>query len=350
MEQSSQRLDLRQLRIRAKELLRQAKSGNREAIGRILPYFRSAETVTLTNAQMVIARENGFESWSKLRRSLEDEPSDREDPTAELFRLLKAREEDQALDLIRRRPALVGAWQKDEWGWVSPLHMAARLGLQRVAEALVEAGAEIYAVNQGGYPPVFEAARVHDDVAEYLMQASAARDHGQPPTYGCGIDIVLAARLGMLGRVKMHVDRDPLAVYRRGCIGESVLHWPAHNGYVEVVTYLLDHGALIDADEIGLYGGKPLHWASEHAPNCVRLLLERGADPKSRNLLPNEFEGFTPLHMMASQRDECIECAQLLIDAGADPRARDLRGRTPEDVAREGNRHKSVEFLRKFGP
>jgi ankyrin repeat protein len=43
------------------------------------------------------------------------------------------------------------------------------------------------------------------------------------------------------------------------------LHWPAHNGFVEIVEVLLDAGAAIDADEINCYGGKPLHWASEHA-------------------------------------------------------------------------------------
>jgi ankyrin repeat protein len=143
----------------------------------------------------------------------------------------------------------------------------------------------------------------------------------------------------------MHVERDPLAVYRRGCIGESVLHWPAHNGHVEVVRYLLDSGALIEADEIGLYGGKPLHWAAEHEPPSVALLLERGANPNARNLKQNEFEGYTPLHMMARQREQELECARLLLAAGADPALKDARGHTPLDVARANGRDRVVRFL-----
>ena len=52
--------------------------------------------------------------------------------------------------------------------------------------------------------------------------------------------------------------------------------WPAHNGHVEIVSIRLDAGADIEADEINCYGGKPLHWASEHEPEAVKLLLDRG--------------------------------------------------------------------------
>jgi len=215
-----------------------------------------------------------------------------------------------------------------------------------VARALVEAGATIYTVNQGGYPPVFNAVKAgNNDVANYLLAASAATDNGIPPTYGCGIDIVLASRLGMLDRVQMLVERDPLAIYRRGCIGESVLHWPAHNGHVEVVSFLLDRGAPIHADEIGLYGGKPIHWAAEHSPSTLELLLMRGADPNSRNLMRNKFEGYTPLHMMGRQREQELRCAQLLLDAGADPSLRDAKGHTALDVAIDNGRGRTQDFL-----
>jgi len=335
--QSVERPDLGQLRIQAKELLRNVRAGDQAALARVVPYFGSSPDFKLSNAQLVIARENGFESWAGLRKAIAIE-------TDPLFDALERRNEEEAIGLIKARPSLVGTWQKGRWGWVSPLHRAAQLGMLQVAKALVEAGAEIYAVNQGSYPPAFDAIPEHMQV---LMEASAASDNGQqPPTYGCGIDIVLAARAGLLDRVQMHVAKDPLAVYRRGCIGESVLHWPAHNGYVEIVAYLLDHGALIEADEIGLYGGKPLHWASEHAPKCVRLLLDRGANPMSRNLMPNEFEGFTPLHMMARQREEVIDCASQLVAAGADPTALDAKGRTPLDIAVEGGRQHSADYLR----
>lgn len=348
MSSSANRPDLRQLRIQAKELVRAVRAAEPAAVARVVPYVRSEAAFTLANAQLVIARENGFDSWPKLRRELDQTPPEtRLSLSAQLFDAIDSGDEELVTELLAENPELAGASRRNEYGWVTPLHRAAEKGRLASVKALVEAGAEVYAVNQGGYPPVFDAVYgKHTEVVEYLFEASAQRDHGQPPTFGCGIDIICAGRLAMLDRVRMHVDKDPLAIYRRGCIGESVLHWPAHNGYVEVVRLLLDRGAVIEADEIGLYGGKPLHWASEHSPSTVALLLERGANPNSRNLMPNEFEGFTPLHMMASQRNQEIECARLLLDAGADPTLLDARGRTPYEVAVERSHERSADFLR----
>lgn len=348
MSQSAGKPDLRQLRIQAKELVRAVRSGDATALARVVPYFRSGEEFVLAQAQLVVARENGYESWPTMRRDLDPSrtPS-AQTPGAALFAALESGDEDTAVELVREEPELAGIWRKGRWGWEYPLNVAAQHGRLESAKALVEVGAEIYAVNQGDYPPVFNAfSDGHPEVGEFLLAASIAGDRGElPPTYGCGIDIVLAARLGLLDRIVMHVEKDPLAVYRRGCIGETVLHWPAHNGYTEVVGYLLDRGALIEADEIGLYGGKPLHWAAEHAPECVQLLIDRGADPNSRNLMKGEFEGFTPLHMMASQRNQEIECARILLAAGADPTLLDAKGMTPLDVAKDRGRDRSASFL-----
>ena len=348
MSQSADRPDLRQLRIQAKELVRAVRAANPDALVRVVSYVRSSSEFTLANAQLVIARENGFDSWPRLRRELDPGmQAPGKSPSTELFEALESGDDDAAVALIRQHPELAGVWRRCQWGWENPLNVAAQHGRLAPTRALVEAGAEIYAVNQGDYPPVFNAVSSgHREVGEYLMDASARSDNGNlPPTYGCGIDIVLAGRLGLLDRIRMHVERDPLAVYRRGCIGESVLHWPAHNGHVEVVRYLLDSGALIAADEIGLYGGKPLHWAAEHSPTCVALLLARGADPNARNVMPNEFEGYTPLHMMARQREQAVECAQLLLDAGADATLIDARGQTALDVARANGRERVVALL-----
>jgi len=348
MSQSANLPDLRQLRIQAKELLRAVRAGDQGALERAVVYFSSPSEFVLANAQLVIARENGFESWPKLRRALDlDETQPEKSLSDLLFEALDTGDDETALELISEHPELAGVWRRKKYGgWENTLNAAAQKGRLVAAKALVEAGATIYTVNQGDYPPVFNAVKAgNKEVADYLLEASAASDNGIPPTYGCGIDIVLAGRLGMLDRIKMHVERDPLAIYRRGCIGESVLHWPAHDGYVEVVSYLLDSGALIHADEIGLYGGKPIHWASEHSPRTVELLLERGADPNSRNLMKNEFEGYTPLHMMARQREQELECAQLLLKAGADPTILDARNHTALDVAIENGRERTRDFL-----
>jgi ankyrin repeat protein len=337
-------IDLGQLRIQAKELLKAIRDGQADAFARVLPYFRPQDEMSLVRAQLVIARERGFASWADLRRAAGE--TDRADPVRLAFEAVEARDENRLTRLLRTSPDLAGAWRRTEWGWEGLLHVAARQGFLEIARLLVDSGADVYPLRQGDYPPVFAAHYGgHVEVVEYLLAESTARDHGQPPTYGCGIDIVLAARLGMLDRVLMHIQKDPFAVYRRGCIGETVLHWPAHNGDVAVVEALLTAGAAVGADEIGLYGGQPIHWAAEHEPATLRLLLMHKADPMARNLMKNDFEGYTPLHMCARQPEQRVECAQILLDAGADILARDAKGQTPRDIAIQNGRSAMAEFL-----
>jgi ankyrin repeat protein len=48
------------------------------------------------------------------------------------------------------------------------------------------------------------------------------------------------------------------------------------NGHVQVVEYLLDHGAAVDAK--GVFGATALHWAAINGHrNVVELLIARGA-------------------------------------------------------------------------
>ena len=62
-------LDLSQLKLQAKELLRSYQRGEEQALQRIQashPKFVGAEqliTLALVDTQLVIARENGFPSW-----------------------------------------------------------------------------------------------------------------------------------------------------------------------------------------------------------------------------------------------------------------------------------------------
>ena len=110
---------------------------------------------------------------------------------------------------------------------------------------------------------------------------------------------------------------------------------------------LLDAGADIDADETNCYGGKPLHWASEHAPAAVELLLRRGADVNSRNMrADSDLFGMTPLIMNATQRDDCSEVTEMLLKAGADINAVDAQGRTALAHAVEHGLPRITEVLR----
>lgn len=257
--------------------------------------------------------------------------------------------EDGDLDAIRsildRDPMLVHARQTSSRPRMNftetdpdlnftPLQLAAQCGELAVCKLLVERGAEVYTNPFSTYPPVIQAAwNDHQHVVDYFLNEIPDRADG---TNGLGVAINLAAREGWAEIVEKHLQADPLSVHQRGWIGDTPLHWPSHNNFTEIVAMLLDAGADVEADEINCYGGKPLHWASEHAPAAVELLLSRGADVNSRNVkVGSGLEGMTPLIMNATQHNDCSEVTELLLAAGADTRARDVHGKTALDYAQE---------------
>jgi hypothetical protein len=66
------RPSLEQLRKRAKDLLRAYRAGDAAATERFRAVSPRLDTATLTDAQFVLAREHGFESWAKLKHGVEE--------------------------------------------------------------------------------------------------------------------------------------------------------------------------------------------------------------------------------------------------------------------------------------
>lgn len=231
---------------------------------------------------------------------------------------------------------------------LSALQYAASLGQLEVCKLLVERGAEVYTNPMNSYPPVLQAAwNKHQAVVDYFLHTIPDKADG---TNGLGVALNLAGRMGWTEIVRKHLAADPLSVHQRGWIGDTPLHWPAHNNNVEIVTLLLDAGAALEADEINCYGGKPLQWASEHAPGTVELLLQRGAAVDSRNLkADSDFFGMTPLIMNATQRNDCSEVTELLLGAGANIHATDATGKTALAHARARNLTRILEVLGRHG-
>ena len=219
-----------------------------------------------------------------------------------------------------------------EWDELSPIHGAAKFGHLDAVKKLVALGAEVYSHPLNTYPAVIVAAwKGQQHVVDYFLNEIPDKAEG---TLQIGVTCNLAAREGWIDQVRKHLARDPLAVHQRGWIGDTPLHWPCHNGFIEIVRLLLDHGANPNIEENNWVGGTPLHWASERNADIVTLLIAHGADPNARVTRPGSHHlGGTPLHWCARQRDDSAECAEVLLKAGTDPSAVDAAGKTALEYA-----------------
>ena len=300
---------------------------------------------------------------------------------ATLFSHAAAGNEQDLRILLDRDPDLLHADNPDKidgraddegresnWDEQSLLECAAKHGHLGIVRLLVDRGAEVYPSTLG-YPPVIIAAwNKQQAVVDYFLNEIPDRASG---TNKLGVCVNLAAREGWTDIVRRHIEADPLCVHQRGgWPGYTPLHWSAHNGHVEIVELLLAANADIEADCLieYRYGGKPLHWASQHEPATVELLLKHGADVNSRIVMEQSGrDGFTPLIMNASNRkpvykggdvigghidcgcfkDDCAEVTELLLATGADINATDAEGRTALVHALEGDLQRIPEVLRR---
>ena len=173
----------------------------------------------------------------------------------------------------------------DEYGKTA-LHLAAETDQVEAAQMLLDAGADMEAKTAWGATALDWAATMGSvGVGDLLLARGAS-----------GFTLVVAAGLGKLDVVKSIVVSgvDLTSHRRRGAPDLPNDDWPAdsahilrdvlsdamyaaaRNGHTQVVEYLLDHGAAIDAK--GVFGATALHWAAINGHrNVVELLVTRGA-------------------------------------------------------------------------
>jgi len=134
-------------------------------------------------------------------------------------------------------------------------------------------------------------------------------------------DIFDLCRKGDLDSVRKIISADPSAILSRSERGSTPLHFACFSERPEMVEYLLEQGAEVNAVNDPLY--TPLHYASQvKQPEILRLLLSNRAD-----IMMETREGEMPLHMAASSAD--IEAVKILLEYGSPVDATDSRERTP---------------------
>jgi len=261
METLPQKPSLELQRKRAKALLRAAESGEPDAWRRIQtvhPNPPSPGALTLADAQLVIARGYGFESWAALRRKID---SLTKTPVEQFVSAVQSADAANVRALLAQYPevrAVVNAPIGAFGG--RPLTMA-RHNLA-VIDVLLEYGADLNLKSQWWAGPF--------GILEYDITPEQA---APLIARGAVVDIFAAAHLDMPSRVRELVEADPSLVFARGGDGKTPLHCARS---VEVASYLLERGADIDARDVD-HESTPAQYLIRERQEVARHLVDRGA-------------------------------------------------------------------------
>jgi ankyrin repeat protein len=246
--------NLSQQRKLAKDLLKDARGGQADAIARLRKIRAGATPFKLADAQVVVARDGGFESWPKLVKHLEErqlhafKDAVTSGDAVKLRRMLtgssRLREKiNEPMFEFGRRPINAGA-----------KHLA-------VIDVLLEFGAGINMRSEWKAGPY----SVMDECSEESARQFMAR--------GAILTAHAAARFGWIEELRQIVDDNPDVVHEKGGDGQRPLHYAKT---VEIADFLLDRRAEIDARCVD-HHSTAAQYALKDRPEVTQRLLERGA-------------------------------------------------------------------------
>ena len=328
---------LGQLKKQAKDLLLAYRAGDPDAQEEFQSHPRSVrpDEAKLTDAQLVLSRSYGYDSWPKLRR----EAAGLQLRSAIWGRNLKSVKEalTEESDVVNDS----GSHPLFHFGRPVPLQLAAERGETEIVRILLEGGADPDSGvdTYGGWTALHLAAHWgHTEVADLL------RDNGAV------VDIFAACLMGDASAVATILADDPEASTRSGLGDGTPLHFATS---IDVAKLLIDHGA--ELDTVDGMGNNPLGAMIGRGDLCravAEYMLEQGAavdpcilaalgrldelshhiddDPETVHFIGkigvHADEG-TPLH--AAVRRSEADVIEMLIARGADVNARGSAGQTP---------------------
>jgi ankyrin repeat protein len=337
--------DLAQLKRQAKELLQAFAAGGADAVAEVNAHYRDADPATfaLHDAQLVLARAYGFESWPKLKAFVDGVT------VRALCDAVRAGDLDGVRAMLVLRPELVDldVSENDEH---RALHHAVLHQQPEIVRLLMQHGAD---ARKGIYP--------HRDATSPLTMATERgyagivaiiRDEERRSRVSAPIaetplpaNLLDAVQRGDEGAMIAALDAHPSLIHTsHPQNGMTALHWAAVNLWGRLAAWLVDRGADVNARDTT--GQTPLDLVgSEHEsrspdrPGLIAkiasLLVERGAERTVRwaiatgdadVLRTRHLEGALTTerrlvtHAVKSERPDVLA---LLLELGLDPDERE---------------------------
>ena len=239
--------------------------------------------------------------------------------------------------------------RRDELAWqvvglpkgFTGLHCAAYLGIDEIAEALLDMKAwDIDKADFVGRTPLIWASKNGcEGIIRLLLEKAGANLHTEDARNG-QTPLAWAARYGQEGAVRLLLERGEVNPESRDKRGRTPLSLAAESGYDGVLRLLLEREE-VDPESRDNGDQTPLFWAARYGQEgAVKLLLERGdVNPESRDNLDR-----TPLSLAAESGYEGV-LRLLLRREGVNPQSRDNCDRTPLSWAAGSGEVGSVELL-----
>ncbi|WP_084214169.1 ankyrin repeat domain-containing protein [Terriglobus sp. TAA 43] len=353
------RPDLDQYKKQAKELLKQLKIGNAAAVSRVHAQVAvpSLESLGLSDAQFVIAREHGFASWPKFAREIE----------RRRLQLLVETQGPVAAFLIAASVPVGGAGHTsgnligaDELLATHPeicnasIYVAAVLGDATEVRRWLSEDASLATAKGGphGWDALTYLCFSHHlrldktksedlvETARLLLEAGADAKTGWWETEtGEERNFWESAIYGAAG-IAQHAELTRLLLEYGADPNDEETPYHVPESYdLSVLRVLLESGALQPESLTTML----LRKADWHDHDGIKLLLEHGAEPSRATRW-----GYTALHQ-AIRRDNALANIRLMLEHGGDMSLADKDGHTGFALAARRGRSDVLALLKERG-
>lgn len=244
----------------AKQLLRDVWAADADAIARVrafLPGAVNPDALKLHDAQVVIARGYGFNSWAAMKHKIE---SLTKSPLEQFDIAVREGDAERLRDLLVKHSELRSRINEPRFDFDSPAVHHAKKN-PALVDILLESGADINARSKwwaGGFG---------------ILESGLTLEEAVPLIHrGARITPWAAAGLGLYDELKSIIRTRPESVHERGGDGKTVLHCAATPSVAELV---LDSGADVHARDVDHESTALQYLIADE--EISRLLLARGA-------------------------------------------------------------------------